>query len=350
MIVLGIETSCDDTSVAIVDTQRATGQHILALQTHHQTQEHQPYQGVVPEIAARSHLSCLSTLIQDAMKEAETSWAQLDGIAATVGPGLMGGLIVGSTMAKTLAMIHDKRFWGVHHLEAHWLTVRLTSDVTFPFAGLLVSGGHTQLAVCHGPGHYDILGETRDDALGECFDKVAKMAGLGYPGGPLVEALAEQGRTGKFSLPRPMIHKKDCLDFSFSGLKTAVRDALSTAKDTQTRADLMADFQHCVGDILSCRVEGALKKIHDIPIKSFVLTGGVGSNRFLRQRIQDTVESYGLLYAAPPLHLCTDNAAMVAWAGAEHMRKGHTHTLDQPLRPRWPLEAIKNPLSKIAKL
>jgi N6-L-threonylcarbamoyladenine synthase len=334
MRVMGIETSCDETAVAIVEAPAGNQPvgSILANVVYSQLTEHRRFGGVVPEIAARAHLERLDGLVVDALAEARLDLADLDGIAATGGPGLIGGVLVGVMTAKALAFAHDKPFLAVNHLEGHALTVRLTEEVTFPYLLLLVSGGHCQLLTVHGPGDFVRLGTTIDDAVGECFDKTAKLLGLGFPGGPAVERAAQGGDPRRFALPRPMWRKPGC-DFSFSGLKTAVRQTVEKLPkdDPKAIADLCASFQKTVGDVLADRCANALAMV---PSDTLVVAGGVAANVYLRSRL----ESLGPRLVAPPIALCTDNGAMIAWAGLERLRLGQTDSLDFRPRPRWPLD------------
>jgi N6-L-threonylcarbamoyladenine synthase len=341
MRVMGIETSCDETAVAIVEAPaepRPVGR-ILANVVYSQLTEHRRFGGVVPEIAARAHLERLDGLVADALSEAGLGFADLDGNAATGGPGLIGGVMVGVMTAKAVAFAHDKPFLAVNHLEGHALSVRLTEDVSFPYLLLLVSGGHCQLLTVYGPGRFRRLGTTIDDAVGECFDKTAKLLGLGFPGGPAVERAASAGDATRFSLPRPMWRKPGC-DFSFSGLKTAVRQTAEKlpADDRQAVADLCASFQRTVGDVLVDRCANALALA---PAKTLVVAGGVAANAYLRRRLETLTVLHGVRLVAPPVELCTDNGAMIAWAGIERLRLGMTDGLDFAPRPRWPLESAR---------
>jgi N6-L-threonylcarbamoyladenine synthase len=337
MRVLGIETSCDETAVAIVE---ASGNgplgRILANVIYSQLTEHRRFGGVVPEIAARAHLERLDGLVVEALAEARLGLGDLDGIAATGGPGLIGGVMVGVMTAKALAFAHDKPFLAINHLEGHALSVRLTEDVSFPFLLLLVSGGHCQLLTVRGPDDYTRLGTTIDDAVGECFDKTAKLLGLGFPGGPAIEQAAKPGDPQRFALPRPMWRKPGC-DFSFSGLKTAVRLAIAKlpAGDKQAVADLCASFQRTVGDVLADRCANALMTA---PSSTLVVAGGVAANAYLRGRLEALAATHGARLVAPPVRLCTDNGAMIAWAGIEKLRLGRSDALDFRPRPRWPLD------------
>ncbi len=343
MIVLGIETSCDETAVAVVGDQ--PGPVIRANLIHSQLEEHAPYGGVVPEIAARAHLDHIAGLIGRALAEAGTSVDRLDGVAAAAGPGLIGGLIVGSMAAKGLAWAAQTPYMAVNHLEAHALAARLSPGVEFPYLLLLVSGGHTQLLVCAGVGRYRQLGTSRDDAAGEAFDKTAKLLGLGYPGGPAIEEAARTGDPGRFALPRPLKGRAGC-DFSFSGLKTAVRhivadmDARAGPLGPQDVADLAAAVELAICDTLIDRTGNALAwfRRHHPEGASLVAAGGVAANLRLRTRLAVLAASAGLEFVAPPVALCTDNGAMIAWAGLERLRLGLTDGLDAPVRPRWPLD------------
>ncbi|HAA91545.1 MAG: tRNA (adenosine(37)-N6)-threonylcarbamoyltransferase complex transferase subunit TsaD [Rhodospirillaceae bacterium] len=339
MRVLGIETSCDETAAAIVDGNR----RILSDQVLSQVDEHKLFGGVVPEIAARSHLDHIDRLVTDALSDAELNFSDLDAIAATTGPGLIGGVMVGMMTAKGLALATGLPFVAVNHMEGHALVARLIDDLDFPYLALLVSGGHSQFIAVSGVGRYDILGTTVDDALGEAFDKTAKLLGLGFPGGPALEVAAKTGDPERFSLPRPMLGRPNC-DFSFSGLKTAVRqtvEKLNGTLDGTTVNDLAASFQNAVADCLSDRCIQAIKRFrNDFPEgNALVVGGGVASNEFIRKRLEDCTGSLGFRLVAPPIRLCTDNGAMVAWAGVERLRLGLTDGLEIPARPRWPLDA-----------
>ena len=338
MIILGIETSCDETAAAIVRDDRT----ILADVVLSQLDEHRRYGGVVPEIAARAHLDHLDGLIRRALDRAGVGLADLDGIAATGGPGLIGGLLVGVTTAKAIAAVLERPFLAINHLEGHALTARLTDDLAFPYLLLLVSGGHCQLLAVDGVGRYRRLGSTIDDAVGEAFDKAAKALGLGYPGGPLIEAAARNGDGGRFSLPRPLVGRPGC-DFSFSGLKTALRrliDALPGSPTEQDVADVSAAFQESVADVLVDRTRNAIERFSADHPKgdTLVVAGGVAANQMIRARLDGLCQSRGFRFVAPPLRLCTDNAAMIAWAGIERLRLGLTDKMDFAPRPRWPLD------------
>src|SRR5215472_4382671 len=340
MNILGIETSCDETAVAVVSDHggRAT---IRANLVQSQLVEHAPYGGVVPEIAARAHLDHLDTLIRQALDTADYGFGDLDGVAAAAGPGLIGGLIVGTMAAKGIAWAAKKPFVAVNHLEAHALTARLTDAVEFPYLLLLVSGGHSQLLACTGVGAYRQLGTTLDDAAGEAFDKSAKLLGLPYPGGPAIAEEARRGDPRRFALPRPMLGREGC-DFSFSGLKTAVRE-IATALDpgdAAAGADLAAAVELAICDCLIDRTARAVRWFRERYPQgaSLVAAGGVAANTRLRARLAALAADAGLAFVAPPPALCTDNGAMIAWAGLERLRLGLADPLDAPVHPRWPLD------------
>ncbi len=340
MIVLGIETSCDETAAAVVATT-VQGAEIRSNLIRSQIREHSVYGGVVPEIAARAHLEHLGALIEHSLEEARISLAEIDAIAVAAGPGLVGGLITGTMMAKGIAWAAGKPFVAVNHLEGHALTARLTDGVDFPYLLLLVSGGHCQLLVCIGVGHYRRLGTTLDDAAGEAFDKTAKLLGLGYPGGPAIERAAAFGDFRRFSLPRPLRGRAGC-DFSFSGLKTAVRQLVvnGAPMDAGATADLAASIELAICDALADRAANAMDwfREHYPEGRTLVAAGGVAANARLRQRLATLAAAEGLSFVAPPAELCTDNAAMIAWAGLERLRLGMTDGLDFAPRPRWPLD------------
>jgi len=339
MIVLGIETSCDETAAAVI-----TGDgEILSNVVLSQIDVHRPYGGIVPEVAARAHLEFADLVVKQAMDEAGLGFDQLDAVAATGGPGLIGGVIVGVMTAKAIAASQGIPFVAVNHLEGHALTARLTDDVAFPYLLLLVSGGHSQLLIVRGVGDYTRLGTTIDDAVGEAFDKTAKMLGLGYPGGPPIEAAAAKGDATRFALPRPMRGKPGC-HFSFSGLKAAVKRAIDAlppgALLDQDVFDMAASFQAAVADVIGERTQRALQEFKkQCPDgDSLVVAGGVAANTALRARLDEVAQQEGLRLAAPPLQLCTDNGAMIAWAGIERLKAGDVDGLDFAPRPRWPLD------------
>lgn len=339
MRILGIESSCDETAAAVVNDTR----EILADVVRGQLEDHAPYGGIVPEIAARAHVEVLDSVIAEAMRRADIGFDALDGVAATGGPGLIGGVIVGVMTGKAIAAARDLPFMAVNHLEGHALTARLTDDVAFPYLLLLVSGGHTQLLAVEGVGRYKRLGTTIDDAIGEAFDKSAKMLGLGFPGGPSIEMAAKAGDPARFALPRPMKGRAGS-DFSFSGLKTAVRHTIEklppgSITDTDA-ADICASFQAAVGDVIADRCGNAIATFREIYEggNTLVVAGGVAANSHLRETLATLAASEGLQFVAPPLPLCTDNGAMIAWAGIERLKLGLTDGMDFAPRPRWPLD------------
>ncbi|KOF52093.1 MULTISPECIES: tRNA (adenosine(37)-N6)-threonylcarbamoyltransferase complex transferase subunit TsaD [unclassified Achromobacter] len=342
MIILGFESSCDETGVAAVCTERGLLAHAL----HTQIAMHQEYGGVVPELASRDHIRRVVPLTRQVLQEAGLALSDVDAVAYTAGPGLAGALLVGASVAQALAWSRRLPAIGIHHLEGHLLSPMLADPrPEFPFVALLVSGGHTQLMRVDGVGRYELLGETLDDAAGEAFDKSAKLLGLGYPGGPALSRLAEQGDAARFDLPRPMLHSGD-LDFSFSGLKTAVLTRVRAASpdgaiDEQTRADLAAATQAAIVDVLCAKSVRALKQTG---LKRLVVAGGVGANRLLRAKLAAALEPTKARAYFPPLSLCTDNGAMIAFAAAERVKAGlavldadaHAFTV----KPRWDLAEI----------
>lgn len=344
MIILGIESSCDETAAAIVNDKR----EILA-ETVLSQEEHKNYGGVVPEIAARSHLDHIDDIIEHTIKKAGIEMNELDAIAVAAGPGLIGGVVVGVMAAKSLALALDKPFVAVNHLEGHALVSRICNDVKYPYLLLLVSGGHCQILIVKGVGDYERLGTTIDDAAGEAFDKVAKMLGLGYPGGPMIEKNAELGNEDRFPLPHPL-KNSGTFDMSFSGLKTAVRKIIETyspdgdiskvilsPKDT---ADISASFQKTITESLVGKLAAAADyfKSKYPDGKDIVVAGGVAANTYLRKALIEMANSKGLNFAAPPIRLCTDNGVMIAWAGLERFQASLTNDLDFKPRPRWPLD------------
>ena len=327
-IVLGIESSCDETAAALVDSDR----RILAQRIASQDDEHRPYGGVVPEIAARAHAERLTPLISATLADAGLELADLDAIAATAGPGLIGGVMVGLVSAKALAMASDKPLIAINHLEGHALSPRLADpSLGFPYLLLLVSGGHCQILLVEGVGQYRRLGTTIDDALGEAFDKTAKILGLGFPGGPAVERLAASGDARRVPLPRPLMGTPEP-HFSFAGLKSAVLRAKDSGLHAD--ADIAASFQLAAVDCIIDRTRKALDLI-DRP-SALVVAGGVAANQAVRGALEALAREQGMAFVAPPLALCTDNAAMIAWAGIE--RLGQSDPLDFVARPRWPLD------------
>lgn len=332
MLVLGIETSCDDTAVALVNS---TGE-IVYNKVVGYLEEHQRFGGIVPEIASRNHLSTLPQMVEqlvEEMKFADSTFelSNINAIAVTYAPGLIGGLIVGVMFAKSLAYALNKPIIPVNHLEGHLLTNRLVyKELEFPFLGLLVSGGHCQFVVVHGVGRYEVIGQTLDDAVGESFDKVARMLGLEYPGGPKVEECAKDGDINAFSFPKPLLREKDRCNLSFSGLKTAVKREVDKAKgrvninentiNDELRANFCASFQHTVSEVLCAKLEVALKCATKFGIKNFVICGGVSANKYICKALESVVSKAGFSFFNAPLQLCTDNAAMIAWAGIENWK------------------------------
>jgi N6-L-threonylcarbamoyladenine synthase len=354
-LVLGIETSCDETAAAVVARGADGRGRILANVVRAQWEEHRRYGGVVPEIAARAHVECLDEIVAEAAREAGIGFPRLDAVAVTAGPGLIGGLLVGVATAKAIALVHGLALVAVNHLEAHALTVALTEGLRPPYLLLLVSGGHTQILVVHDVGRYRRLGTTIDDALGEAFDKTAKLLGLGLPGGPAVEQAALRGRAERFALPRPMLGRLEP-HFSFAGLKTAVRhqaQALVPLRE-QDVADLCAAFEAAAADSVADRVRRAMQ-IAEVRLgasdgRHLVVAGGVAANRRLRAALTAVAAGAGYQLHAPPPALCTDNAAMVAWAGAERLARGWTDGLDFVARARWPLDPDATPALGFGRL
>ena len=337
MRVLAIETSCDETAVAVFDSEKG----LLAHQIHSQIDLHAVYGGVVPELASRDHVLKLLPLAEAAMAEAGSSRDQIDGIAYTSGPGLVGALLVGAAVGRSLAFAWDKPAIGIHHLEGHLLAPMLeTPAPEFPFLALLVSGGHTLLAEVRGIGEYEIIGNSVDDAAGEAFDKTAKVLGLPYPGGPALAKLAEKGRPGRFKLPRPMLDRPG-LDFSFSGLKTAVVVATRGIElDDQTRADLASDFQNAVVETLAAKCDRALKQTG---MRTLVVAGGVGANQQLRRQLRELGEKRNVTVLYPRPEFCTDNAAMIAYAGCRRLQAGEHDGLQIRATARWTLDQLRPP-------
>jgi len=341
--VLGIESSCDETAAAIL----AADGSILAERVLSQIADHAAFGGVVPEIAARAHLTALDAMVKDTLREAGLEFTDLAAIAATAGPGLIGGLLVGTGYAKGAAIASGVPYLAINHLEAHGLTARLPgmapTQPAFPYLLLLLSGGHSQCVAVEGVGCYRLLGTTLDDAVGEAFDKSAKLLGLAYPGGPALEAIAREGDASAVHLPRPLLHRAGC-DFSFSGLKTAVAQLIAAEPpgplSRSRAANIAASFQAAVTDILGDRLEHALAMCPDA--SAIIIAGGVAANTAIRTRLAQVAAAAGKPLIAPPLRLCTDNAVMVAWAGLERLNAGFSSTLDAPCKPRWPLEAISN--------
>lgn len=340
-LILGIESSCDETAAAIVDSAATTlDRRILAQHIASQDEAHRPYGGVVPEIAARAHVERIAPIVAATLADARLELGDLDAIAATAGPGLIGGVMVGLVTAKALAMAGDKPLLAVNHLEGHALSPRLADPtLEYPYCLLLVSGGHCQLLEVRGVGDYRRLATTIDDALGEAFDKTAKLLGLGYPGGPAVERLALQGDAAAIRFPRPLVGSGDP-NFSFAGLKSAV--ARTVQGGGQTPADIAASFQQAAMDCVIDRTRLALAGLSGL--NALVVAGGVAANAAMRGALETLAEESGLHFVAPPPALCTDNAAMIAWAGGERLAAGYRDPLDAAARPRWPLDAAAQPV------
>lgn len=349
IVVLGLESSCDETAAAVVRRHADGSGEILSNVVFSQIEEHAAFGGVVPEIAARAHVEVMDGLVEAALSEAGLSLGDVDAVAATAGPGLIGGVLVGLTTAKALAYAAKKPLVAVNHLEGHALTARLTHGVEFPYLLLLVSGGHSQILRVDGVGRYTRVGTTIDDALGEAFDKTAKLLQLGYPGGPAVEKMAAEGDPRRVALPRPLIGREEP-NFSFSGLKTAVRheaEALAPLS-RQDVADICASFQAAVSDVVADRVGLAVRRFAETltdgrpPV--LVVAGGVAANKAIRGRLDALMSGLNGRLVVPPGNLCTDNGAMIAWAGAERLVTGHSDGFDVAARPRWPLDDVAAPL------
>lgn len=347
LTVLGIETSCDETACAIVRRHDTADGEILANVVRTQLAEHSAFGGVVPEIAARAHVEVLDGLVTAAFEDANLSFQDIDAVAATAGPGLIGGLLIGMMTAKSIALVHDLPFVAVNHLEGHALTPGLTDKIAPPYLLLLVSGGHTQLLTVEDIGKYKRLGTTIDDALGEAFDKTAKLLGLPYPGGPQVEKWAQDGDPNRFPLPTPLKGREQP-NFSFSGLKTALRQTAQKIAplSDQDIADLCASFQNTIAKTVTDRTRRAMTIFrNDLNANSpqatdmkLVVAGGVAANQYLRTALLELAKQEGFSFHVPPPALCTDNAAMIAWAGAEHFARGKISGLDTPVYARWPLD------------
>jgi len=342
VLVLGIETTCDETAAAVVERHRDGSGTIRSNIVHSQVEDHARFGGVVPEIAARAHVDRLDGIVRRAMDEAGAGFADLSAVAAAAGPGLIGGVIVGLTTAKAIAMVHDTPLIAVNHLEAHALTPRLTDALAFPYCLFLASGGHTQIVAVAGVGDYVRLGTTVDDAMGEAFDKVAKMLGLPYPGGPQVERTARGGDPARFAFPRPMLGRTDA-NFSLSGLKTAVRQEIARLGPLREQdvSDLCASFQAAVLDSTADRLRVGLKLFQQrfgVP-QALVAAGGVAANQAIRAALEAVAAAAETTLIIPPPALCTDNGAMIAWAGAERLALGLTDDMDTPPRARWLLDA-----------
>ncbi len=347
---LGIESSCDETSAAIVDSNRNILSHII----YSQIPEHQKYGGVVPELAARAHILAIDTVVRQTLAAANKDITDLDVIAATAGPGLIGGVLIGWMAAVGIAQTTGKPLVAVNHLEGHALVPRLhaaaadgtdlPTGVEFPYLLMLASGGHCQILLVRGVGRYEQIGQTLDDSAGEAFDKVAKMLGLGYPGGPVVDMRARAGNPKRFPFPRPLCDKPGC-DFSFSGIKTAARIMLDKTTGPHTDEfinDFCASFQASVVDCIVNRMGHAMRdsRVRDAMPKTLVVAGGVAKNSAIRAALENLARSHGMIFAAPPMNLCTDNGAMIAWAGIENYRAGRIVRGPVAPRPRWPLTEL----------
>ena len=344
--VLGIESSCDETAVSIVRLKDKKDGEILSNIVFSQIDEHLPYGGVVPEIASRSHVESLGPLIDIALNEASLKLSNIDGIAATAGPGLVGGLIVGLTTAKGISLGANIPLVGVNHLEGHALTPLLTNKISFPYILLLISGGHTQLILVKDLGEYIQLGTTLDDAVGEAFDKAAKFLDLGYPGGPALEKISKEGSKNRFNFPRPLLKSQDC-NFSFSGLKTSlIREVKEIEPLTQNDlADLASSYQQAIIDCLKAKSDRAISmakdKYKDLDINYFVASGGVASNKAIGESLNELAVENNMEFVAPPIKFCTDNAAMIAWAGGLRLLSGQKDNLEISVKSRWPLSEMK---------
>jgi N6-L-threonylcarbamoyladenine synthase len=340
LTVLGIETSCDDTAAAVVRLTDGRAQ-VLSSVVRGQAEAHAPFGGVAPEVAARAHVEVIDAVARQAMEKAGVTFEDLTGVAATAGPGLIGGVMVGLAFGKAVALARDLPLVAVNHLEGHAVSARLEADIPYPFLLLLVSGGHCQLLEVAGVGACTRLGSTIDDAAGEAFDKIARALGLPYPGGPPLEALARSGDPTAFDLPRSLLGRDDC-DFSFSGLKTAAARLAAGLTEDQQRADLAAAVQGAIARQLAERTDRAMAAYahrHEGRDLRFVVAGGVAANKTIRAALQSVAESRGFSFDAPSLAYCTDNAAMIALAGAERLALGVSDPLDVSARPRWPLDA-----------
>lgn len=341
--ILGLEASCDETAASVIRRHRDGSSEILSNIVLSQIEEHAAFGGVVPEIAARAHVDAMDGVVKAALEDAAISLEEIDGVGATTGPGLIGGLLVATMTGKAIAYAKQKPFFAVNHLEGHALTARLTDNVTFPYLLLLASGGHTQIILVRGVGDYERWATTIDDALGEAFDKTAKMLTLGFPGGPAVEKQAESGDPSRFDFPRPM-QNHETLNVSLSGLKTAVRLAAEKCAPVteQDAANLCASFQAAITDIIENRMARAMAKFRESfpeeKTPTLVVAGGVAANKAIRATLEKLCDDDNWQMSAPPLKLCTDNAAMIAWVAAERMALGETGEIDATPRPRWPLD------------
>ncbi len=339
-LILGIETSCDETAAAVIEENIGTIPNILSNVVSSQVDVHKEFGGVVPELAARSHIEKIDLIVHKAIKDSGKNLTDLDGIAVTAGPGLIVCLSVGLNFAKSLALSLNKPFMAINHLEGHALSPKLVADLNFPYLLLLISGGHTQFICVEKFGKYKRLGTTIDDALGEAFDKTAKMIGIEFPGGPYLEKIAQQGNPEKFNLPKPILRKGGC-NMSFAGLKTAVLNVSKKIKNEKDKKDLAASFQKTIQDILCVKTKYAFREFRNISRKNqntFVIAGGVAANKSIRKTLTDISfeEKFNPIF--PPLEFCGDNAAMIAIAGLEKFKLKKFDNLDHPAKPRWPLD------------
>ena len=349
--ILGLETSCDETAAAVVRLSADGTSNVLSSIVASQIAEHAPFGGVVPEIAARAHLEIIDSVIRQAMVEAGIGFGDLTGVATTAGPGLVGGVMVGLSAGKAIALARSLPLVAVNHLEGHAVSARLGTDISYPFLLLLVSGGHCQLLRVDGVGSCTRLGSTIDDAAGEAFDKIAKALGLPYPGGPALERLAVGGDMTRYPLPRALLGRAGC-DFSFSGLKTAAARIAETLTTDAERRDLAASVQAAIARQLSDKTQRAMAAFDGAHGKRFVVAGGVAANGVVRETLQKTATKFGFSFHAPALKYCTDNAAMIALAGAERLAAGMASNLDAAARPRWPLDeaaALSNPMNNFGR-
>jgi N6-L-threonylcarbamoyladenine synthase len=338
MIILGIESSCDETAIAIIKNREVLAHLVLS-----QIDTHKAFGGVIPEVASRMHLEAIDGLIVQALAMANIGLADIDVFAATTGPGLAGGLLVGSLAAKTLSLVHNKPFVAVNHLQGHALMPTMNEDVQFPFLLLLVSGGHTQFLAVNGINDYKILGGTIDDAIGEAFDKSARLLGLPYPGGREIELLASRGDENKYKFPLPLIGQKNC-NFSFSGLKTAVREVvIGKELNDKDKKDIAASLQHTIVKILLNRTKNAIESFEKDygKLNAMVISGGVSANLKIRTELGDFLQNRNIRLVCPPINLCTDNGIMIAWAGYCRASAGLFNNLDFPIKVRWSLEELK---------
>lgn len=332
MYILGIESSCDETAAAIVSEKK----QILANVVYSQIKEHKAFGGVVPEIAARAHLEKIDAVVEKTLQDAALDVRDITAVAGTCGPGLIGGVVVGANFAKALSMALNIPFIAINHIEAHALSVRLTEDLDFPYLLFLASGGHCQICIVWGINKFEILGRTLDDSIGESFDKVSKLLGYGYPGGPVIERNAKLGNPEKFMLPHPLC-TKGSMDFSFSGLKTAVLIASQKCETDNDRLDLCAAFQKTVSEVVAYKIEQALRYCKNTPLSGVVIGGGVAANKYIRENLEQICKRHGINFFAPPIKFCTDNGAMIAWNGVEKYREHQFASLQFKPTPRWEL-------------